>query len=179
MVFKRLDEKISSRLPKRLLILSILVLFIIYPIMGYFFMVAGSPANIMESQLSFSADYMKQYYASIADLNTYRIAEILDYGFMVSYGLLSFSLAFIIGRSFEKGTVWRSSGMIAAFLALIAPSCDALENMFILLMLENPTRFPDFYALAHSSFALIKWILLGALIIWALIALIISLIKKD
>ncbi|MFO8018403.1 MAG: hypothetical protein R6U96_07195 [Promethearchaeia archaeon] len=55
-------------------------------------MLSGNPANLMESQLSFSAAYMRQYYTFMADLNVYHIAETLDYGFMMSYGLLFLAL---------------------------------------------------------------------------------------
>ncbi|MFO8018402.1 MAG: hypothetical protein R6U96_07190 [Promethearchaeia archaeon] len=68
--------------------------------------------------------------------------------------------------------------MIMAVLAIVAARCNALENIFILLMSFNPTKFPSLYAIAHSPFALVKRFMLGILIIWELIAALISLIKK-
>ncbi|GAH51502.1 unnamed protein product, partial [marine sediment metagenome] len=58
------------------------------------------PVNYIESQLSFSGEIIKSHFNTMntVDINNYRIAEILDYGFMVSYGILIFSLALIIAR---------------------------------------------------------------------------------
>lgn len=178
MILEKIDKTISSRVTKQLLILSVILLIIVYPIMGYFFLISGSPSNIMESQLSFSAEYMKDYYSSIDDLSLYGIAETLDYGFMISYGLLSFSLALIISRRFEEGSKMRTIGMSMAILAIFAAGFDAIENIFILLMVSDPVGFPSFFALAHSTFALVKWIILMSLIIWAILAVVISLLKK-
>lgn len=54
------------------------------------------------------------------------------------------------------------SGVIVAF-------CDGIENIFILAMLTDPLSFPDFWAITHSIFALIKWILLFLVIFWIII----------
>ncbi|MHA1885906.1 MAG: hypothetical protein ACW96S_12685, partial [Promethearchaeota archaeon] len=59
-----------------------------------------------------------------------------------------------------------------------AACCDAIENGFILAMLTDPVGFPDYWAIFHSVFALIKWILLFTIIIWDLIFGIFTAIKR-
>jgi len=91
---------------------------------------------------------------------------------MVSYGGIFFSLGLIIARKLEAGTIWRNIGFIMVFLALIAPTCDAIENVFILLMLSNPLSFPDIWAITHSIFALIKYIIMFIGFGWIFVAII-------
>jgi len=173
MVLAKFDEWPSPRATKRLFFLSLLILAIVYPFMGYFFWISGRNTDVLSSQLSFSASFMKELYYDIqlnGDLVAYRTAETFDYGFMVSYCLLIFSLALLIARKLEPGTTMRQVGYVVALFGPLAAGLDAVENGFILTMLENPLGFDDWLALAHSSFALVKWILLYIAIAWAVVA---------
>lgn len=151
------------------LILSVLVCSII----AWLFVLSGDTVFPLASQLSFSGAFLKAQYATIigaGGLEYYRIGQILDYGFMVSYSLLIFSLGLPIARKFAEGSIWRKLGFIFAIAGPIAACFDATENAFILLTLTDPSGFPDWWALAHSSAALIKWILLLIAIIGLLCA---------
>ncbi|MFX0187362.1 MAG: hypothetical protein ACFE8A_06470 [Candidatus Hodarchaeota archaeon] len=177
MVLEKLNDWPSPKITKYLVILGIILSILIFLIMAYFFLLSGFPVSFTESQLSFSGSKMKEYY-SITDVKYYRIVETLDYAYMVGYGTFAFSLALIISRKFEVGSFWNNSGHIIALLGVIAACCDATENIFILLMLTDPTGFPDIWALIHSSFALVKMILLFICIGWAIVAAITLLIKS-
>lgn len=174
----KLSEWPSQKGTKYLLIFSIVLLCIIYPFMGYYFLLSENPGDVTASQLSFSGEYMKAYYAAIGNIDLYRIAETLDYGFMVSYCCLIVSLALIIARKFEEDSPIRKSGYFMVLFGIIAAGLDAVENGFILAMLTDPSGFPNLWAIAHSTFALIKWILLIIIILWALCAIIIKVIKR-
>jgi hypothetical protein len=91
---------------------------------------------------------------------------------MISYGGIFFGLGLIIARKFNEGTIWRRFSLILVPLAIIAPLCDAIENIFILLMLSDPLGFPDIWAIIHSFFALIKFIIMIIGFGWLGIALI-------
>jgi hypothetical protein len=157
---------------KMLLLASILLMLVAYAFMGYYFAASGDAVPIMTSQLSFSDVYLKWQYSmmSVAGLEDYRIAQTFDYLYMLSYGLLSFSLALIIGRKFNEGSAWRSMGCLFAVLGPVAACCDGIENLFILLTLTDPTGFPAGWAIAHSAFAAIKWMLLFVAVGWAVVA---------
>jgi hypothetical protein len=176
MVLEYLAEKPSPRNIKYLLIFSIILLFIVYPFLTWLFLISY-PVSFIESQLSFSGTAIKAF-NNVANIELYRLANILDYGFMVSYGGIFFSLGLIIARKLEKGSIWRSIGYIMVFLALIAPSCDAIENAFILLMLSDPLAFPDVWAVIHSWFALIKYIIMFIGFGWIFIAIVKLIIVK-
>jgi hypothetical protein len=158
MLLEKLTDWPSPKKIKLLLIFSLILLLVIYPIMTYLFTVSY-PVSFIESQLSFSGQIIKQHNAS-ANIELYRIANLLDYFFMISYGSIFFSLGVIIARKFSEGTNWRKISLLLVPLALIAPLCDAIENIFILLMLTDPLGFPDIWAITHSIFALIKFIIM-------------------
>ncbi|TFF99610.1 MAG: hypothetical protein EU541_04490 [Promethearchaeota archaeon] len=178
MILEKLSTKPSNKTLKRLLLLSIIIFVIVYPIMGISFMLSGFPVDFTTSQLSFSGAKLKVWYAQTADLNLYTLAQCFDYGFMVSYGLLAFSLALLIGRKYEEGSKWRMSGIIIAIIGILAAILDASENACILITLTNPGSFPDIIAIIHSVFALIKYLCLIIAITWALIAGVYYLVKK-
>jgi len=170
MALEFLVHKPSPKNTKYLLIFSIILLFLVYPFLTWLFLISY-PVSFIESQLSFSGTAIKSF-NSLANIELYRLANILDYGFMVSYGGIFFSLGLIIARKLEAGTIWRNIGFIMVFLALIAPTCDAIENVFILLMLSNPLSFPDIWAITHSIFALIKYIIMFIGFGWIFVAII-------
>ncbi len=178
MFLNKLSNWPSDKKIKQLLISSVILLLVIYPIMSYFFTVSY-PVSAFESQLSFSGELIKEYNAN-ADINLYRIANILDYFFMISYGGIFFSLGLIIVRKFKEETIWRKIGLIIIPLTIIAPSCDAIENIFILLLLSDPLEFPNIWAIIHSFFALIKYIIMFIGFGWIAAALIkLVLIRKS
>ena len=178
MVLGKLSDWPSPKNTKFILILSIVVLIIFVPIMGIFFLLSGNPGNVTLSQLSFSGAIMRDYYAAIPNLQLYRMGEILDYGFMVGYGLLIFSLALIIARKFDEGSKWRTSGFFVSIVFSLSACLDAIENGFILAMISMTPNFPDAFAIAHSCFSLIKYSMLVLTISWAILATIALKIKK-
>ncbi|MFX1295995.1 MAG: hypothetical protein ACFFD2_14240 [Promethearchaeota archaeon] len=156
-------------------IFSLIVIILAYIFMGMFFMLANYSMNFFASQLSFNAFSMKlEYFPMVISnkIGAYGIGQILDYLFMIGYGTLIFSLALIIGRKYDSATIWRRSSYIIAILGIAAAILDGIENAFILLTLTDPLGFPDWWTVAHSCFALIKYICLFSSIIWAIIAVI-------
>ncbi|MHA1148327.1 MAG: hypothetical protein ACTSR8_08780 [Promethearchaeota archaeon] len=161
--------------PKRLTLLTLIsltILFISYFIMNYFHSLTNDPVtNIFESQLSFNAEFMRWQYATMGErIKYYRWVAIIDYGFMVGYGLLIFCLALSIARKFPIHSKSREIGFVMSLFGFIAACLDALENVFILAMLSDPTGFPEFLAISHSSFALVKWTLGFIAVFYILIA---------
>ena len=113
------------------------------------------------------------------NLELYRIGESIDYVFMVAYGTLTLCLILIIARKFEEDSKWRAFGYKLVPGSIIMALCDATENAFILMMLSDPSGFPDIWAILHSTFALIKWILLFSAVTYAILGLIIRVFKRD
>ena len=177
MTLKQLFERPTSRNIKILIIIGLILCFAVIPVMQYFTSLSGFPAQIFSSQLSFNGDSMKSFY-DVTDIGIYRVTALLDYIFMVGYGTILFSASILIARRFGVSSKIGQFNVFIAICGVIAASCDGIENIFILAMLGDPTGFPNFLAISHSIFALIKWILLFIIIIWDAIFGIYSLFKN-
>lgn len=173
-------ERISN-IPKETIVkifrYGIILLILFYPPMFYFFLASGyNSANFMKDQLSFSDFSLYNLYFQLqyggGNLGYYTWGQILDYGFMVSYGSVFFSLAVLTGRKFDKSKAPNAekTGNVFGVLAIVSAVADMFENLFILLTLANPFTFPPIYAILMSTFALVKWILLYSVLIYILIA---------
>ncbi len=160
----------SPQATRKVLLIALIMICVIYTVIGYFFVLSGDPINVFASQLSFSGAFMVYEYSQVTNLDAYQIAQILDYGLMVAYSLLIFALALTIARKVDEKSPLRKAGFIIALVGFIAAGCDAVENVFILLMVTAPMTFPGWWAVAHSSFALPKWIILIVAIGWAVAA---------
>jgi hypothetical protein len=174
----KLFESPASRNLKILIIIGLILCFAVIPVMQYFTALSGFPAEIFSSQLSFNGDLMKSYYA-VTDIGLYRVTALLDYIFMVGYGAIIFSLSILIARRYGKASKVGKISVIIGFCGIVAACCDGIENIFILAMLSDPIGFPNYLALSHSVFALIKWILLFIGITWILIIWISSIIMRS
>jgi len=177
MYFGKLLDWPSSKILKRTILLAIILLVIIYPIMTYFFMISSFPVGFFQSQLSFSGEILKSYYG-ITNINLYLIGQLLDYGFMLGYGVIFFSLSLLIARRFDKASRINRIGLISALLGILAALFDASENFFILITLTDPSGFPNIIAIIHSFFALFKYICFIIVLGYIIIATIVWLIKK-
>lgn len=177
MTFKKLSEWPSSKNLKISIIIGFVLCFTVIPVMQYFTQLSGYPAEIFSSQLSFSGEVMKLYYG-LTNIELYRVAASLDYIFMVAYGLILFCSSVLIARKYRESSLIQQGGFFIAISGVIAACCDAIENIFILTMLTDPTGFPNYLAITHSVFALIKWILLFIVILWIVLIGILSLFKR-
>ncbi len=163
MKFENFSKSPSARKLKFLIILGFILCIIVIPVMQFYTDLSGYPAQIFSSQLSFSGELMKSYYA-VTNIELYRIAPSLDYIFMVGYGLILFSLSVLIARRYGIPSRIGHISLLLAISGVIAACCDGIENIFILAMLTDSTGFPNSWAISHSVFALIKWILLFGVI---------------
>ena len=180
MALEKLSEWPLQKATKLLIIFGILISIFFLVLMNYYYDLSNYPVIFFESQLSFSGAVIKSHFRTMnsEELNYYLIWTLLDYGYMVGYGMCYFSLALFIARKFEENTGWRKSGYYAAIFGIAGAFCDATENFFILLMISNPQGFPDIWAIIHSCFALIKFIFIYSMNIWIISAVIFRLIKK-
>jgi hypothetical protein len=174
------DSVPSSKHLLLLLKLSLLLFPIVLIAVNYAFEISGYPVSYSESQLSFSGGIIKSHFAVMTqpEVQLYRVAQGVDYFFILVYGLLIFSLGVYLGRNFPEKTKFRYLGYITAISGIIAAFCDAGENLFILLMTFDTSGFPNPYAIVHSSFAACKFALLGFSIAAIVVLLIGSFLLK-
>jgi hypothetical protein len=101
-----------------------------------------------------------------------HLSLVLDYGYMLSYGLF-FALAGFAVRDTSRTRDWRrlaAIGAVVPFFALIAASFDASENVALLLTLAgNGGSFASPFAAVCSA---IKFTLVTIAILYALCGLV-------
>jgi hypothetical protein len=100
-----------------------------------------------------------------------HLSLVLDYGYMVSYGLF-FCLAGFAVRDTARERGWRrlaAAGVVVPFFALAAATFDASENVALLLTLagRGGSFAPPFAAVCST----IKFTLIGIAILYALCGL--------
>jgi hypothetical protein len=101
-----------------------------------------------------------------------HLSLLLDYGYMLSYGLF-FALAGFAVRETARARDWRrlaAIGAVVPFFALAAASFDASENVALLLSLagHGGSFAPPFAAVCSA----IKWTLISIAILYALCGLV-------
>ena len=149
-------------------------------LVNYAFELSNYPISFIESQLSFRGEEIKTHYRQMThlDIQQYIYAQLIDYIYIIIYSSLTFFLGLYLGRHLFITSKIRFSAYIMGLGGLIAGCCDAIENIFIILMATKPKDFPNIYAIIHSIFASIKFALLGIFIIWLVLILTMIIYRK-
>lgn len=133
----------------------------------------GYGASISEFEFAGSSSRAAQIMAEWGSEGR-RLAHLgllLDYGYMLSYGLF-FALAGFAVRDAARARGWRrmaKTGIVVPYFALAAACFDASENVALLLTLGgHGGSFAPPFATVCST---IKWTLIGIAIIYALCGL--------
>ncbi len=100
-----------------------------------------------------------------------HLSLVLDYGYMLSYGLF-FALAGFAVRDLARASGWHrlaAAGVVVPYFALAAAVFDAIENVALLLTLAGSggSFAPPFAAVCSS----IKFTLIGSAILYVLCGL--------
>jgi membrane protease YdiL (CAAX protease family) len=163
-----LGSKPSPIITRRLLVGSAVFMVAVYAVMTAVYVASGDRVNMASSQLSFSAAFLQWQYSQMTaeGLAFYGFAQQIDYIFMGTYAMFTFSACLTMARTFPHESRWHRAGLVFAVLGLVAASCDAIENAFIFLTLSSNPSIPPWQAVGHSLFASVKWGLLLAVISW-------------
>jgi len=130
----------------------------------------SSYAGTMEdTQLGFNAETIRSYFSlmSSTDMGLFITANLADYLFMLCYGIFFFSAARLISWNYKSGLPKRI-GLSLAWVGVIAAVLDGIENVFLLSMTVDPLGFAGWLAIAHSSFALAKFIFMYVAMAWTM-----------
>jgi len=180
MVLSIFDRFPSDRTLKRNLVIAFFFFIVLMISVNIAFEQSNYPVSFMESQLSFSGEAIKSHYQTMTadDIQFYIYAQVVDIGYMISYGVFIFILGVYLGRLQKKQSILRNISYLIGLMGIVAMVCDLFENMFIFLMAQNPAGFPNSYAIIHSVFASIKFALLGSALIGVIILIIILIFQR-
>jgi hypothetical protein len=136
---------------------------------------SGFAGTMEDTQLGFNAAIIRNYFSlmSQTDMGLFIAANIVDYLFMLCYGLFFFSAARLISWNYRRGLPKRI-GLSLAWVGVLAAVLDGIENVFLLSMAADPVGFAGWLAIAHSSFALAKFLFLYAAMAWTMVGFVVN-----
>lgn len=122
---------------------------------------------------SFSGTELKSHYAVLLEhekMDAFVRVQYMDHGLMFSMGLSLFILAVIVTRNHKVDSFLQPFGFVGGLIFPLSTSMDAIENVFLLVMLSNPLEFSNWLGIAYSSFASAKLSLFFIGAVWLIIA---------
>lgn len=124
---------------------------------------SGHPVDYATGQLAFDARTIEGHYAAMIEAGTLDIyvrTQVIDFGFIACVMALSLLLGTLVARLGGPGSFGWRAGMAAAVLGVAGATMDVVENLLSFVMLARPQDIPQALALAYSSAAAAKFVLL-------------------
>ncbi len=136
---------------------------------------SGYAGTMEDTQLGFNAEIVRNYFSLMnpSDMGLFITANLADYLFMLFYGIFFFSAARLISWNYKRGFPERI-GLSLAWVGVIAAVLDGIENVFLLSMAIDPVGFAGWLAIAHSSFALTKFLFMYVAMAWTMVGFVVN-----
>ncbi len=163
-------------LTKRLIYISLPAMLITATFLILLLELSSYPGTLDDTQLGFSAEIIKAHFAMMKseDIFLFILGNLLDYMFLIAYGCFFYSSARYLSWNYQQGSFPLKVGKMIAWIGVFSAICDAVENVFLLSMTANPVGFPNWLAIAHSTFALLKFILMYLTIGWLIFSFVLN-----
>ena len=169
-------ENSGKNLMKRLILISLPVVLVAATLVILILELSGYPGTMDDTQLGFSAEIIKSHFATMKneDITLFILANLVDYVFMIAYGCLFYSSVKYLSLNYRKGSLTSRVSNIFAWIGVLSAICDAVENLFLLSMTADPVFFPNWLAIAHSTFASLKFIFMYLTMGWLVFSLVLN-----
>ncbi|MFW9920868.1 MAG: hypothetical protein ACFFED_14810 [Candidatus Thorarchaeota archaeon] len=164
------------RTMRRYMLLSLIVIICMMPVVIIILQASGYAGTMDDTQLGFNAEIIKSYLALMTaeGLLLFKLGNLMDYLFIISYGTFFYHSARYLTWNYQDGSIPKRVGTIFASIGVLAAVCDGIENVFLFLMTFDPVGFPNWLAIAHSTFATLKFIMMYSSILWLIVAAILK-----
>ncbi|MFX0067084.1 MAG: hypothetical protein ACFFC7_33540 [Candidatus Hermodarchaeota archaeon] len=161
---------------KRLVYISLLVMLITATLVIFLLELSGYPGAMDDTQLGFNAEIIKAHFAMMKseEITLFIPGNLVDYVFLMAYGCFFYCSVRYLSWNYQQGSLPLKAGKMGAGIGVLSAICDAVENFFLLSMTANPLGFPNWLAIAHSTFALIKFIFMYLTIGWLILSFILN-----
>ncbi len=168
-------RKSENKRLRRIALVSFPLMMIAATLVITILQMSGYAGTMEDTQLGFNADIIKSYFSlmSPTDMGFFITANLADYIFMLFYGLFFFSAGKLISWNYKSGFP-RSIGLSLAYAGVIAAVLDGFENVFLLSMTADPLGFAAWLAIAHSSFALAKFLFMYVAMAWMVVGFVVN-----
>jgi hypothetical protein len=171
-IFQYLSDKPAKKTTQYLFISSLLLIIVIAIPLITLLDLSNYKGTIDDTQLGFNADIIKSYFKLMSneELSLFFIANVLDYVFLIAFGLFIFSSGLITTRKMKKNRIWQKVGYSASSLGILYIVFDGIENFFLIFMILDPVSFPNWLAILHSSLASVKFTVMYIAFIWLIVS---------
>ena len=169
-------EDSGKPLMKRLVLISLPVMLIAATLVILILELSGFPGSLDDTQLGFNAGIIKTHFATMSSdaMKLFILGNIVDFVFLIAYGCFFYSSARYLSWDYQQGSIPLKIGKMFAWIGILSALCDAAENIFLLSMTADPVSFPSWLAIAHSTFASIKFILMNLTICWLILSFVLN-----
>ena len=167
------SEKDSGKLlTKRLTYISLPVILISCTLVLLLLELSNYPGTLNDTMLGFNAEIIKAHFAMMKseDITFFILGNLLDYMFLIGYGCFFYSSARYLSWNYQQGSLPLKLGKMFAWIGILSAISDAVENIFLFSMTADPVGFPSWLAVAHSSFAVLKFLLMYLTIAWLILS---------
>jgi len=160
---------------RRIVLVSFLFMMVAATLTINLIQMSGYAGSMEDTQLGFNAEIIKNYFSLMnpTDLGLFITANLADYLFILLYGISFFSAARLISWNYKRGLPKRI-GLSLAWVGVIAAVLDGIENVFLLAMTADPVGFAVWLAIAHSSFALAKFLFMYVAMAWVMVGFVVN-----
>ncbi|MFX1440955.1 MAG: hypothetical protein ACFFFD_11965 [Promethearchaeota archaeon] len=168
-------SKDEQRRLRRIILVSFPLLMLAATLVIVLLQMSGYAGTMEDTQLGFNAEVIRNYFSlmSPTDMGLFITANIADYLFILFYGIFFFSAARLISWNYRSGFPKRI-GLSLAWVGVIAAVLDGIENVFLLSMAADPVGFASWLAIAHSSFALAKFLFMYVAMGWTMAGFVVN-----
>lgn len=169
------DQNQRKQRLRRIALVSGLFMIVAATLVITLLQMSGYAGTMEDTQLGFNAEVIKSYFSLMnsADMGLFITANLADYLFMLCYGIFFFSAARLISWNYKRGLPVRI-GLSLAWTGVIAAVLDGIENVFLLSMTADPVGFAGWLAIAHSSFALAKFLFMYVAMAWLMVGFVVN-----
>ncbi len=122
------------------------------------------PVSYFVGQTAFDGAQIKEWYAVMQTAGTFNIyvqTQLFDYLFMLTMATMGLMVPLLVRRAYHAESLAFRVTTLASTLIPLGAMMDAMENLVSFVMLAMPQTFPNWIALVYSSFASIKFGLVG------------------
>jgi hypothetical protein len=165
----------GQRKLRRIVLASFTLMMVAATLVIILLQMSGYGGTMEDTQLGFNAEIIKSYFSLMGptELGLFITANLADYLFMLFYGIFFFSAARLISWNY-KSSLPKKIGLSLAWIGVIAAVLDGIENVFLLSMTADPVGFPGWLAIAHSSFALAKFLSMYVAMAWLIVGFVVN-----
>ena len=161
---------------KKPIILSLIAIVCIMPVVIFLLQASGYAGTMDDTQLGFNADIIKYYFSLLTaeGMTLFRLGNLADYVFILSYGTGFYYSTRYLSWNYKDGGLPKKISSAFTWIGVSSAICDGIENIFLFLMTFNPTSFPSWFAITHSLFASLKFMMMYATFGWLILSIILN-----